>query len=442
MSENKPKILFLDDEENILKALKRLFVDEPFEVYTASSGEEGLSVLKDNPDMGVIVSDQRMPGMSGWEFLEQSKQVAPDTTKIILTGHADINAAVNAINKGGAYRYIAKPWNDDDLIATVRDAYERYRLIIENRRLTALTFKQNKELVKWNTQLNEMVQEQTIDIQNKNKELERLNEQLKKNFRNSIEAFAALIEMREKSISSHSRNVALLAREIAVSMSLSDAEQSDITVASLLHDIGKIGVSDSVLMKSERQMNESETNEYKTHVVRGQVAVESMEGFADIGLIIRHHHENVDGSGYPDSLRKNSIPIGSRIIAIADSVDKLVNTTLQSADTYRNALREIEARLDTRYDRHIYSHMLPIINKRIKILEKQGRDKIHETEIYPARLEPGMVLARDVQSGTGVLVLAKGATLDEKLVFALQRYYRMDPPKTGVFVVSTEAGGN
>jgi DNA-binding NtrC family response regulator len=122
------KILFVDDEENVLRALKRLFMDEDMEVYTASSGRSGLEMVKD-AEFSVIVSDQKMPEMSGSEFLEKTKEVSPDSIRIVLTGYADIDATINAINRGGAYRYVAKPWNDTDLVLTVRDAAEKYRLV-------------------------------------------------------------------------------------------------------------------------------------------------------------------------------------------------------------------------------------------------------------------------------------------------------------------------
>ncbi len=191
-------ILFVDDEENVLKSLKRVFMDEPYDLVTALSGKEALEILG-KTIFAVIVSDQRMPEMSGSEFLGKARAIQPDAVRIVLTGYADVQAAVSAINEGGAYRYIAKPWNDTDLVLVIRDAVATYGLKQENARLTALTNKQNDELKKWNTELEVLVQEQTIDIQNKNKELEKLNEQLRKNFRKSIEAFSGLIEMRERS---------------------------------------------------------------------------------------------------------------------------------------------------------------------------------------------------------------------------------------------------
>jgi putative nucleotidyltransferase with HDIG domain len=430
------KVLFVDDEENVLKSLKRLFIDEDFEIFTANSGKAGLEVVKEL-EMSVVVSDQKMPEMGGAEFLEKAGELSPDSVRIVLTGYADVNAAINAINKGGAYRYITKPWNDGDLITTVKDAAERFRLIKENRRLTELTGKQNEELKKWNTQLEVMVQEQTIDIQNHNKELQKLNEQLRMNFRKSIEAFSGLIEMRDKSVSSHSKNVASLAGKTAKAMSLSEHEVNNVLVAALLHDIGKIGIPDSILLKKEDDLTEYEIKEYRLHPVRGQVAVAGIEGFQEIGLMIRHHHENVDGSGYIDGLKKNAIPLGSRIISAADAIERTANNRYSlTKNNYQKAINEVELQLDKKFDGQIFPFLRRIVEEKIRATADQ--DFSGELEMHPERLAPGMALSRDVRSGSGMLILAQGIVLDRKIISAIQRYYDIDPPKNGVFVIRSK----
>lgn len=115
-------VLVVDDEKNILRAVTRLFMDEPGEFLTASSGAAGLDILRSTNGIGVIISDQRMPGMSGAEFLEKSREFAPNAVRIVLTGYADLASAVEAINKGGAWKYLAKPWNDEELVKVVREA--------------------------------------------------------------------------------------------------------------------------------------------------------------------------------------------------------------------------------------------------------------------------------------------------------------------------------
>jgi len=138
-------ILIVDDEINILNALKRGFDSEEYVIYTAQSGEEGLGILeKENIDL--IISDQKMPGMNGIEFLERTVEKYPDVIRIILTGYADLDDAIRAINSGCIYKFIQKPWNNEDLKVTVRRALEQLVLIMENRNLTMGLKKMDKML--------------------------------------------------------------------------------------------------------------------------------------------------------------------------------------------------------------------------------------------------------------------------------------------------------
>ncbi|MBU0479470.1 MAG: response regulator [Proteobacteria bacterium] len=162
---SQPVILFVDDEKSILKSLQRLFISEDYDVNLANSGKEALEMIDKGLNPTVIVSDQRMPEMGGAEFLAKAKEKAPDSIRMVLTGYADITAAMDAINLGGIYRYLVKPWNDDDLKLSVQDAIERYNLVEENRRLT-------RELKEMNEELEKKVAQRTAQLQFKLKELE------------------------------------------------------------------------------------------------------------------------------------------------------------------------------------------------------------------------------------------------------------------------------
>ncbi|MCL4457060.1 MAG: response regulator [Nitrospirae bacterium] len=141
------KILCVDDEQNVLNALKRLFIDEPYEIFTAISGQDGLKILEQE-NVNLVISDYRMPGMNGVEFLREVYRSWPDTVRIVLSGYADTAAIVSAINEGHIYKFIPKPWNDDDLKVTISNAIERYSLLKKNRELSAELRKKNKELEK------------------------------------------------------------------------------------------------------------------------------------------------------------------------------------------------------------------------------------------------------------------------------------------------------
>lgn len=427
------EILFVDDEKNVLQALRRLFIDEDYTVILANSGEEGLEVLKDNPNIGLIVSDQRMPGLKGAEFLEKAKEMHPDSIRMLLTGYADINAVADAINKGGAYRYITKPWKDEELLQIIGDAVKRYQLIKENKRLQEIIKKQNEELKRWNSQLEYFVQEQTIEIQRKNEALQKLNEDLKKNFKNSILAFSSLIELRDKKTANHSRNVAEVSVKLARAMNLPDKDVETITAAALLHDIGKIGIPDVLLLREFEEMDDESKKEYMQHPIRGQAAIDSVEDLRPAGILIRHHHEWFNGYGFPDRLSGGKIPMGARIIAAADFTDKAVRG-LDSDSAFEIVLGKVRNWLGTRFDAQLYPHLEMLIKGVYSKILPPGKSGSIEVELNITDVKDGMVLSRDVKSGTGLILLSRGAILTLKSIQALRRYYDLDPSRTGIFV--------
>ncbi len=433
-SDTPVEILFVDDENNVLQSLKRLCLDDNYSVILANSGEEALELLKNNSGIGLIISDQRMPGMAGSEFLEKAKELLPDTVRILLTGYADINAVADAINKGGAYRYITKPWNDEELLQIIGDAVRRYSLIKENKRLQEIIRKQNEELKRWNSQLEYFVQEQTLEIQNKNKELEKLNEDLKKNFKKSILAFSGLIELRDRKTANHSKNVAELSVKTARAMNLSGKEIETITAAALLHDIGKIGIPDALLLREEDEMDREARREYMQHPVRGQAAIDSVDDLREAGILIRHHHEWYNGTGFPDQLYGKKIPLGARIIAIADFTDKTIRN-LDRDNAIEISLKKVNDKLGTRFDHEIYRYIEASAREVYsKVLQKTGTNMV-EMELSVNDIKEGMLLSRDVKSGTGLTLLPKGTTLNSKNIQALRRYYQLDPSETGIFVL-------
>lgn len=139
------KILLVDDESNVLNALKRALFEEPLDVFTAGGGEEALAVMAEN-SFKLVISDERMLGMQGSELLAQVRELYPETVRIMLTGHATLEAAMKAVNEGEIYRFFAKPWSDHDLIFAIRSAIEKYDLEAENRRLLAAVKQQTLEI--------------------------------------------------------------------------------------------------------------------------------------------------------------------------------------------------------------------------------------------------------------------------------------------------------
>ncbi len=166
-------VLCVDDESHILSSLRRSLRKEPFRLLTAGGGAEGLEILKENP-VKVVVSDQRMPQMSGTEFLAQVRDLYPDTVRIVLSGYAEADAIVGSINRGEVYRFISKPWEDENLRSVIQQSLEHYDLVVENRNLQEQTRRQLVELERLNNLLSQSVEERTRSLQFSQEVLESL----------------------------------------------------------------------------------------------------------------------------------------------------------------------------------------------------------------------------------------------------------------------------
>jgi len=425
------RILCVDDEKNVLKSLARVFLDEEYEIVTASSGKEGLELLNSSRDFAVIISDQRMPEMTGTEFLEQAREAAPDALRILLTGYADIIATIDAINKGGASRYITKPWKDEELLQSVREAVKHYCLIVENRRLTEVVNRQNEELKEWNGNLKHRVLDQTSEVRKKNGELQELISRLRKNFEDTIDAFSNLVEFHNPGVRSHSRIVARIAVRAAGLEGCSDQELETVRVAALLHDIGKIANSPGFSLKEATKLGGHDLTEYMLHPVRGQATVDGVEDLRNVGLLIRYHHESHDGSGFPDRLRGAEIPLGAQLIGMADFLE---NSLRHTGGEYavELALAELKTLLGSRFNPAMFANIAVAAHQVFAVFHP--KNDLVERDVSFKNLSERMVLSRDLCSGTGLLLLSRGTELDAVKIMALQRFYRLDPPQERVFV--------
>jgi putative nucleotidyltransferase with HDIG domain len=362
-------VLFVDDEINILKAVKRLLRNEPWEVLCASRPQEALEML-DTAPVQVVVSDQRMPEMSGVDLLAAVRERHTDVVRMMLTGYTEMNVAVEAINRGEIFRLITKPWNDEELKATLRQAFDHFDLKEEIKRLNQVTREQNFKLQDMNRNLEYKVRDRTKQLAEKHAELRTAYIQ-------TIRALAEAVDAKDAYTRGHSERVGVYASKIAREVGLPRELIERVYIAGLLHDVGKIGIRDYVITKPDR-LTAEEYEEIKRHPEIGAKILEPVSFLSDVVDCVRHHHEWFDGSskGYPDNLRGDRIPLPSRIILVADTVEAMT-----SDRPYRRGLpldtvvRELHKYSGSQFDP-------TCVDAALRLLDREAEDFIQKDQKF------------------------------------------------------------
>ncbi|MDV3428941.1 MAG: response regulator [Bacillota bacterium] len=299
-------IMVVDDELMITKTLNLLLkMKLKQNVITFNTPKDALeSDMLTSNNVDVIVSDFIMPDMNGIEFLMNVKKISPETETILLTGYADKENAIRSINEVGVYYYLEKPWNNEELIKIISNALEKKRL-------------------------SDSLKEKIEALETSDQENRRLYELISKEYNNEIEgskslmvALANVIEAKDTYTDGHTRRVSSISLSIGKELGLSQEEQEILEVAGIIHDVGKVGIPEDILNKPGK-LTEEEFDVVKIHPVLGEKICKPLGAFKNYLDPIRHHHEKLDGSGYPDGLKESEISVITRILTIADIFDAL-----------------------------------------------------------------------------------------------------------------------
>ena len=325
MADNLERILIVDDEESVRRLLKNKLTGDGYQCYEVSDALQALDELRRNK-IGLVMLDIKMPGKSGIELLPEIKSGHPDVSIIMITATADMQTAIQCM-KQGAYDYIIKPFELDAITISVGRALEKRNLEMENK-----AYQQHLE-------------EKVLEQANK----------IRASFLNAITALAYALEAKDAYTSGHSERVAELSAAIARELRLPQRHINQLKLAGLLHDIGKIGVQESVLNKPGR-LTDAEFELVKLHPGIGEHILSPIVDSMEILKAVRSHHEHYNGGGYPDGLQKNEIPLAARILAISDAYEAMTSERpyrkSMSADAARD---EIERNKGNQFDPEIAS---------------------------------------------------------------------------------------
>ncbi len=295
------RILIVDDEELICRILSRRLTREGYPCATAHNGKEALTLLYKEP-FSIIISDIKMPEMDGLELLRRVKATNPGVMVVMVTAYPDIDMAVEAVRLG-AYDFILKPADLDLLVLSVKKALEKKRL--------------QEELETYHKNLEKLVEERTSKLQ----EAYRI---LKRTHLDSVKVLTGAMDAKDPYTSGHSERVSKMSVGIGLKLGFSEERLESLEYGALLHDIGKIGIKD-VVLKKQTSLNVAELQYIQEHPLIGAKILEGIEFFRDKIPMIRSHHEYFDGSGYPDGLKGEKIPLEARIITVPDAFDAMVS---------------------------------------------------------------------------------------------------------------------
>lgn len=408
------KLLFVDDEKNILVSLRRLFRKEGYELFLAESGAEGLEIIKKEA-IDLIVSDMRMPNMDGAEFLSQAKEIRRNIPSILLTGFSDQESTIRAINEGKISAYVSKPWEDNDIKLKVSSLLKISHLEKEKERLLLLTHKQNKQLRDWNKNLAEKVDARVRELKQAECMLDKAYEELSGSYDAVVKLLAHAISARENMLSRDYPDLPMLAEGLAKRAELSDYMVKQIYYSSLLFELGKLALPEKLLETPLELLEVEEFEQLMSYPEIGASVLNDISNFRDTARIIEHHYEYLDGSGAPDALESEEIPIGCKVLSIVKDYFLLQSGRLDgikyTAKDARNYLLGHKGKL---YDRILVELFVELSKRR-----EDDNEITEEHMVSGKQLQKGMVLSRDCTNEKGLLLLNRGIKLTEEMIARL-----------------------
>ena len=368
-----PRILIVDDEVEITEILADL-LSQDYECTRAGSAEEALSRLQESV-FQLVISDITMPGMSGLDMIPHVKELSPDTVVVMISGMQTVESAIGAL-RVGAFDYLMKPFDLRQVEAVVKRALEHHDLVVAKQR--------------YENHLEELVEQRTA-------ELDRALNSLEGAYRSTLKALTAALETRDSETHGHSERVVSYSLRLGREYGLNSDQMKSLEFGSLLHDIGKIGVPDSILRKPAK-LTEEEWVRMREHPLHGQQILRGIEFLQGASRVVAQHHEKWDGTGYPLGLRNEDIDICARIFSVADAFDAITSDRVyRRGKPYEAAAQELDDWAGRQFDPKVVEafHRVPKEDweelHRLSLMPKPDQFDVRQVmQMMEARLEAAM----------------------------------------------------
>jgi response regulator RpfG family c-di-GMP phosphodiesterase len=401
---NRGTLLIVDDDSSILKALKRVFHGQQYRLVLADDAVKAIDFMRNNA-VHVVISDMQMPGMSGSEFLSIIATEFANTYRIVLSGHADNESVLSAVNNGKIHRYIQKPWDNESLLAAIQEGFAHYQSAGPNSDEFEKLVLQNKKLRALNTALEQKVDYRTTQVKGAINKVERGVTALKKSLYNSVTVSPYLN-------SAFSKKVSQLSEKLAQSANLDVQQISHIRYSALICEIGMLGVPVPIIKKSFFMMSGNEQAEFYKQCDYARKIFAPIPQLQSIADIVCNQFEHVNGKGYPGKLSDKSLPIGAKILSVARDYYAYMDGRIDE-DKYNASvtLQLMQKFAGLRYDK-------ALINTLVELTKDEQQDS-NDIGISSSDLVEGMILKEPLFNKNDILVLPEGHTFDEASIARL-----------------------
>ncbi|CAH9061583.1 Regulator of RpoS [Pseudoalteromonas holothuriae] len=399
------KVLCVDDEASVLRALSRLLNHHKIEVVTCSCATQAIEALQ-NHEFEVAISDMRMPKMDGLAFLSKVKELAPNTQRILLTGYADIEATIGAINQAKIHAYLNKPWENEHLVQVIVQAAEKYRLAKHNTHLHAHILEQNKQLHELNHSLEQLVSKRTKQIRQVLKQLEIAHKHEQNEHKATVELLYNFINANPYIDGQLASNIAKTCRLMAKQLKQPTKAIQTAGMAGFLAQVGLLAMDPELYKVPTNQLSDQQKKLFYTHPATAQLMLMPAQHLNDVTEAIYHQFEKYNGEGIPKGLKDKEIPLCAQILAVArDYWQYFAQNHKNDADKQSDALSHIKA-----FSEHLYNpKVVNALEASAKVLHKQHNDHAGSMQIVSSeQLEPGMTLGLAVHNHQGIMLLPKG----------------------------------